>query len=259
MIIPVAGHMRPRSEGAALAKSFILCKIVTHTLELGILRSVRKGVRMSVRSLSVVVAGLLVLLAGCSGGGDTKVPGGVTGTSGQQAQQSSDSTPTYRSYEDFPGPEIIYNDGNPVGMRMKPIDTMWTTELAGVPAPSGKHYVAVYVVVTGEDADRGVKDTGMGNSLLQLKGTHQRQVAHPASQLEQLLDVADGKWRDATWEDTGLGFPMDKGETMVGVLGFALSDTLTATSFELCTPQKDDYLSEDTFPCIPVPDPGPRR
>jgi hypothetical protein len=225
--------------------------------ELGNTPVLPEGVRMSVRSRSVAVAGLLVLLAGCSGGGDSKFPVGATGTSGQQAQQSSDSTPKYRSFDDFPGPEIIFNDGNPVGMRMKPIDTMWIAELAGVPAPSGKHYVAVYVAVTGEDADRGVKDTEMDGALLQLKGTGQRQVAYPTSRLEELLDVADGEWRDATWEATG-GYPIDKGETMVGVMGFALSDTLTATSFELCTPQKDNYLSEDTFPCIPVPDPGPR-
>ncbi|WP_329121777.1 hypothetical protein [Streptomyces sp. NBC_01353] len=64
--------------------------------------------------------------------------------------------------------------------------------------------------------------------------------------------VADGEWRTASWSETISGTDLERGETKIGVIGFSLPDTETATSFELCGPTKDARVDYDRFACAPI-------
>jgi hypothetical protein len=115
---------------------------------------------VSKRIYTVLAAGALMLLAaGCSGGDDDeKTPHTDTSSSGP-APGASQSSPKYAKYSDFPGKDFATTEpGLSLGVRVKPIDTAWSPELAGVSADAGKHFFAVYVAVTGELADRGVNN-----------------------------------------------------------------------------------------------------
>src|SRR5262245_35986284 len=111
---------------------------------------------MRTRLLPALVAGIALLASACSGGGDGDDPGADNGdTSPGTAAQAG---PTYTQFADFPGKSFVTTEpGLDLGIQVKAIDAVWTPELAGVPAEAGKHYVAIYVAVTGELADRGVR------------------------------------------------------------------------------------------------------
>ncbi|WP_406164543.1 hypothetical protein [Streptomyces sp. NBC_00996] len=111
---------------------------------------------MSTRMPTALAVGSFVLVAGCSGGsGDAKSD--APPTSAESAPTASQ--PTYTKFADFPGKDFVTTEpGLPLGVRVKPVDTSWTPELAGKSADLRKHYVAVYVAVTGELPDRGVDD-----------------------------------------------------------------------------------------------------
>src|SRR5688500_16839097 len=102
---------------------------------------------MSVRAMSTLALGLVLVLAGCSdGGGEVSSDG-----SAAQAESAVPTGPSYPQYADYPGEELVYTDGREsYRLRVKTVETAWLTELAGRPAQVGSHYLAVYVVVTGE-------------------------------------------------------------------------------------------------------------
>ncbi|MEU9110504.1 hypothetical protein AB0D04_01585 [Streptomyces sp. NPDC048483] len=215
---------------------------------------------MSTRLLAALAVGSLVLVAGCSGGGnDAKSDGSATAGS-----SPSTSQPKFTKFADFPGKDFVTTEpGLNLGVRVKPVDTRWAPELVGKPADAGKHYFAVYVAVTGELADRGVEKVKLSYLRLKFKSTAQKcgitgqsadcsLEAYPSSQLEE---VADGEWRNSTWTETLLGSNVERGESKIGVVGFSVPDTEKATSFELCGPTKDAEVDPDEFACVPVKTP----
>ncbi|OMI37959.1 hypothetical protein [Streptomyces sparsogenes] len=230
---------------------------------------------MSTRTLTALAIGSLLLVAGCSGGGgDDKSGGGAKGAgdapSNSAGPSSTASQPRYTKFADFPGKDFVTTEpGMPLGLRVKPVDTSWTPELAGKSAEPGKHYVAVYVAVTGELPDRAVEEAEIKYLRLKYKSTeHPCEIgesgycfaeAYPSSELVDLDDVQQdtgGDWRTYGWSESLLGSTVEQGATKVGVVGFSLSDTEKATSFELCGPTKKVEVDTDEFPCVPVKAPS---
>ena len=115
---------------------------------------------MSLRSISALSGALLLALAGCSDSGDADSDGSASQETSQAESSPSEAGPTYTAFDDLPGEELLYVEQGaaPVGLRMKAVDTVWQTELAGEIADAGAHYLVVYVAVTGEADDRGVSD-----------------------------------------------------------------------------------------------------
>ncbi|MFI6770408.1 hypothetical protein [Streptomyces sp. NPDC050355] len=221
---------------------------------------------MSTRMLAALAVGSLVLVAGCSdGGGDAKSDAPTTGAESSPTA----SQPRYTKFADFPGKDFVTTEpGLRLGVRVKPVDTSWTPQLVGKPADAGKHYVAVYVAVTGELPDRGVENVKLQYLRLKFKSTERPcefgesgycyTEAFPSSGLAALDDVqqdASGKWRNYSWSETLLGSNVEQGATKIGVVGFSLPDTEKATSFELCGPTKEAQVDTDEFPCVPIKTP----
>src|ERR1700754_4996466 len=158
---------------------------------------------MPTRLLAMLGVSIIVLVAGCSGG--DKDPAAATSDTPASARVSQ---PTYTQFADFPGGELVYTKiGAHLGVRVKPVDTMWTPELAGESADAGQHYFAVYVAVTGELPDRGVDKVDLNGLQLRFRPTAGEcagrsgpvdgqtycfQEAYPSSELKE---VADGEWR----------------------------------------------------------------
>ncbi|MGW2631563.1 hypothetical protein ACWC2K_19825 [Streptomyces chattanoogensis] len=222
---------------------------------------------MSTRMLTALAVGSLVLVAGCSGGGgDAKKD--APSTSAESAPTASQ--PKYTKFADFPGKDFVTTEpGLQLGVRVKPVDTRWTPELVGKSADPGKHYVSVYVAVTGELADRGVENVKLSYLRLKFKSTEQPcdfgesgycfTEAFPSSALVDLEDVqedAGGKWRNYSWSESFLGNNVERGSTKIGVVGFSLPDTEKATSFELCGPTKEAEVDTDKFACVPIKAPA---
>ncbi len=218
---------------------------------------------MSTRMLTTLAVVSLVLVAGCSGGGgDAKSE--APPTSAESSPTASQ--PGYTKFADFPGTDFVTTEpGMRLGVRVKPVDTSWTPELAGKPADAGKHYVAVYVAVTGELPHRGVEDVKLKYLPLKFKLTEQPcdfgesgycyAEAYPSSSLAELEDVqedAGGEWRNYSWSESFLGSNVERGATKIGVGGFSLPDTEKATSFELCGPAKEASVDTDRFACVPI-------
>lgn len=218
---------------------------------------------MSTRMLTALAVGSLALVAGCSGGGgDAKNDAPPTGAESSPTA----SQPRYTRFADFPGKDFVTTEpGMQLGVRVKPVDTRWTPELAGKPADVGKHFVAVYVAVTGELPDRGVEDVKLEYLRLKFKSTEQPcdfgesgycyAEAYPSSALAELEDVqedAGGEWRNYNWSESFLGRDVERGATAIGVVGFSLPDTEKATSFELCGPTKEAMVDTDEFACVPI-------
>ncbi|MFJ7061946.1 hypothetical protein ACK8N7_32970 [Streptomyces griseobrunneus] len=218
---------------------------------------------MSHRLPALAAVGAIMLLAGCSdGGGENPAPAGLPGAT----PSVTVSAPTYTRFEDFPGGELLHTGmGEPLGVRVKPVDTMWAPELAGESAAAGKHYLAVYVAATGELPDRGVKSARITGLTLRFqpasgtcaKGPYMEEgeidctvEAFPRSQLAQ---VADGEWRTFAWTDMSvMGSPLQRGETQIGVFGFSVPDAVDPTGFELCAPTRKNPIDSSGFPCVPV-------
>ncbi|GAA4936285.1 hypothetical protein ACFPM3_06370 [Streptomyces coeruleoprunus] len=223
---------------------------------------------MSTRTRAALAVGSLVLIAGCSGGGgDAKSEAPPAGAESSPTA----SQPGYTEFADFPGKDFVTTEpGTRLGVRVKPVDTSWTPELAGTSADAGKHYVAVYVAVTGELPDRGVDNVKLKYLRLKFKSTEKPcdfgesgycyTEAYPSSALADPEDVqedAGGEWRDYSWGETFVGSNVDRGATKVGVVGFSLPDTEKATSFELCGPTREAMVDTDEFACAPIK--APRR
>ncbi|TJZ56827.1 hypothetical protein FCH28_04710 [Streptomyces piniterrae] len=218
---------------------------------------------MSTRLLATLAVGSIVLIAGCSAGGNDAKDDAPTNAD----SSPSVSKPKYTKFADFPGKDFVTTEpGLKLGVRVKPVDTRWAPELVGKPADAGKHYFAVYVAVTGELADRGVENVKLSYLRLKFKSSTGEKCgfgqsencyyeAFPSSQLEELEKVSDGEWRNATWTESILGTNIERGETKIGVVGFSLPDTEKATSFELCGPTKEAMVDTDRFACVPVKTP----
>jgi hypothetical protein len=218
---------------------------------------------MSARLLSIAAAAVLVLCTGCSGDDEP--------AAGNSGQEPAAPVAKYTKFGDFPGPELSFNDGNPVGSRMKAVDTQWTPELASVPAEAGRHYLAVYVAVTPELDDRGVPDVTLRGPILRAKKSADdckpgavesyQNCTYPAYPTTQLEEVADGEWRDQEWQDVEIGgTDLERGQTGIGVLAFSVPDDVDAPGgFELCAPTKDTYSFEPDYPCVGIPTPKEPR
>ncbi|QKV90729.1 hypothetical protein HUT19_02320 [Streptomyces sp. NA02950] len=85
---------------------------------------------MSTRMLTALAVGSLVLVAGCSDGGDdAKSDGPPTSTESSPVASQS----RYTKFADFPGKDFVTTEpGMQLGVRVKPVDTSWTPEWAGV-------------------------------------------------------------------------------------------------------------------------------
>jgi hypothetical protein len=220
-----------------------------------------------------VVAVIALSLAGCSGD-DNPLGTGLGPTSGAQPSSGTAKDEPNVKYADFTGGEVIYQTVHqPVGARMKPIETVWAAEFGGKPAPSGQHFLVVYVAVTPEAADRGATEV----LLADLKIRYQPKADECSSQTmtidgkkhcfhatafrSDLAELPEGAWHDREWTDTFAGgTDMDKGATMVGVATFAVADTIDALDgYELCAPEVDSQGRNDKFPCTALPAPKKPR
>jgi hypothetical protein len=212
---------------------------------------------------------MAVLVSGCSG----EDPESTAAPSSDAQPTAQVSKPTYTKFADWPGEELVYTKvGEELGARVKPIDTMWTPELAGVSADADKHFFAAYFAVTGELPDRGVDNLSLSDLQLRFKTTagtcNERTwpvdgeeycfaTAYPNGKLEV---VADGEWRKTSWTKLSvMGTPIPRGATMIGVVGFAIPDTVEADTFELCGPSKERPSGVSTYPCVPVKAPAEPR
>ncbi|OXM44865.1 hypothetical protein [Amycolatopsis alba] len=223
---------------------------------------------MSTRLLSALVAGTALLVTACSGGG------GAAPAPDSGGAKSDAPVTKYTRFADFPGQVLATTEsGMDLGIQVKAVDAVWTPSLAGVPAKAGSHYVAVYVAVTGELADRGVQKAKI--KYLQLRYDNPggkkcdpyspddvpRQCfkeAYPASDLRD--DIADNTWRDEKWQaDSLMGRDIDRGKTAIGVVGFSMPDGEGAEGLQLCGPTKEDSVDTGKFPCVPIPKPEGSR
>ncbi|MEV7553627.1 hypothetical protein AB0N89_28770 [Amycolatopsis sp. NPDC089917] len=220
---------------------------------------------MAKRILPALVVGLTVLVGACSGsGGDNTAPDGAP---------ASEAGPKYTRFADFPGKALsTVEPGAPVGIQVKPVDVVWTPELAGKSAKPGEHYLAVYLAVTGELPDRGVK--GARLDFLEAKVNLSKGTcngyknesadvcylkASPATGLEK--EVADNTWRTRTWLAGGITrTDIEAGDTVIGVVGFHLADDADIPGdMELCGPGKTEFYDDRKFPCVPIPKPEGAR
>ncbi|RRS01307.1 hypothetical protein [Glycomyces terrestris] len=229
---------------------------------------------MSLRSPSLLALSALLALAGCSGGGSGETASDAT--TAEATASTSPSGPAYSTYEDYPGEEMVYTDGrDSYRLRVKAVETAWLTELAGRPASVGSHFLAVYVVATGEAADRGVEEAYLNASSLGLRfGTgddckrdaigardeSMEEICHDnATMTTHLADVPYEEWGTYEWEEAWFaGIPLDTGETAAGVVVFTVADTSDATGpIELCGGGESVLMDYEN--CIAVPAPTGER
>ena len=219
---------------------------------------------MSVRSISALTAGLLLMLAGCTDSGDVD-PGGSTS---QQEPSPTASGPTYTAFADFPGEELLYVEQGvvPVGLRLKAVDTVWQTELAGEIADADAHYLVVYVAATGEADDRGVADAWLnyfdfelvfpaGDSACAAANIDAYGDCYP-NPITRIEQVADGEWRDHQWGSADGSGRVDipVGATMISGLAFQiLDDAELSGDMEFCASGRDVDREDN---CITVPAPA---
>ncbi|SDD70564.1 hypothetical protein [Glycomyces harbinensis] len=225
---------------------------------------------MSVRSPSILALSLLLALAGCSGsdGGETASDAATT----DESASTSEPEPTYSQYEDYPGEELLYTDGREsYRLLVKPVETAWLTELAGRPAQTGSHYLAVYVVMTGEAADRGVEEAYLNALSLALRfgsgedcnrdtlggrDESMEEICHDnATLVTYPADVPYEDWGTYGWEESTLGgIPLDAGETAAGVVAFTVPDTFEATGgIEFCGGGETVLMEYDNCVAVSAP------
>jgi hypothetical protein len=225
---------------------------------------------MSTRFLPVLAAALALLVTACSGDGGGTDPAATTGDSPSDDSATTQSGPKYSEFADFPGQALVTTEpGLDQAIQVKAIDVAWAPELAGVSAKAGKHYVAVYVAVTGALADRGVqrarikylqlrRNNTAGETCDPYEPTKVPQYCYteawPASDLR--LKIADKTWREASWSsDSLMGKDLDRGETAIGVVGFSMADGTNTDGLQLCGPTNEFEVDVDRFPCVPIPKP----
>lgn len=212
-------------------------------------------------ALSVLAAGVL-LTAGC-GGGDASPE-----SSSASTPLPTHTEPKYSTYDQFPGKGLkrVVELGGALGVKVKPVDAMWTPEFAGQSAEGGRHYLVVYVAVTPEEADRGTQHVSLrGSVALHIKGgdctdsptgTEEEQPcyveAYPTSQLTM---VADNQWRSYAWEYNELEYTdVEKGQTLIGAAAFDVKDDVNGT-YQLCGRSEKFANGATGYPCIPIPQP----
>lgn len=169
---------------------------------------------------------------------------------------------------------VIYQTVHqPVGARMKPIETVWAAEFGGKPAPSGQHFLVVYVAVTSELPDRGAARVLLADLKVRYQPTAgecssqtmtidgKKHCFHATAFRSDLAELADGAWHRQTWTDTfASGTDIDKGATMVGVATFSVADTIDSLDgCELCAPTVDSRGRNDMYPCTALPAPEKPR
>jgi len=229
---------------------------------------------MSLRPPSILALSVLLALAGCSGGESGATASDATTTDANAS--TSPPEPTYSQYEDYPGEELLYTDGREAyRLRVKTVETAWLTELAGRPAPVGTHYLAVYVVATGEQADRGLEEAylnaftvalrfGSGDDCnrdaIGARDESMEEICHDMATLVTYLeDVPYEEWGSYSWQESTLGgMPLDAGETVAGVAAFTVPDTFDATgAIEFCGGGDSVLMEYDN--CVAVPAPAEER
>lgn len=229
---------------------------------------------MSVRSLSVLAMGFLLMLAGCSDDGDG---GSSSGTTASQETSSGATGPVYTQFADFPGEELLYVEaGMPVGLRVKIVDSAWNAELAGESAQAGFHFLTMYFAVTGELDDRPVEDArfnsfGVEVRYKELPGEDSMTCVdgycsgtpYPTTMFET---VADNEWRDHMWTTaTYSGSALEAGQTAIGAVAISVQDDQMeeyAKDAQFCATTRDGadsfvYVSE--APCLKIPEPEPLK
>jgi hypothetical protein len=219
---------------------------------------------MSVRSISALTMGLLLVLAGCSDSGDVDSGGSTS----QQESSPTASGPTFTAFADFPGEELLYVEQGvvPVGLRLKAVETVWQTELAGEIADADAHYLVIYVAVTGEADDRGVADAWLNYFDFELVFAAGDSACAPASvdaygactpnPITRIEQVADGEWRDHQWgsADSSGSVDLPAGATMIGGLAFQiLDDPALSGDMEFCASGREVNREDN---CITVPAPA---
>ena len=225
---------------------------------------------MRVRTIAALALGLVLALTGCSGGKGRLSP--ATGADGGGAESSAPGLfgPKYTPFAEFPGEELLYvSIGEPIGLRLKAVDEAWQVELADRTARVGRHYLVVYVAVTGEAADRGVSRAYLNFQDIRLRfsGTEPCEQQHKDTDGQcyygpdaptAVQPVADGEWRTAMWNPSSSTRPdIPAGGTMIGALGFALPDTVQLpAALTLCAMGRDVSVQDN---CIPVPLPTEPR
>jgi hypothetical protein len=229
---------------------------------------------MSFRSPSLLALSLLLALAGCSESGGDESTSDATTTAAEAPTSASE--PAYSKFEDYPGEELLYTDGrDEYRLRVKPVESAWLTELAGRPAPVGSHYLAVYVVATGEQADRGVEEAylnafsvglrfGSGDDCnrdaLGARDESMEEICHDmATVVTYLEDVPYEDWGTYGWTESTLGgSPLDAGATVAGVAAFTVPDDFEVTSaIEFCGGGESVLMEWDN--CVTVPAPTEER
>ncbi|SDW63962.1 hypothetical protein SAMN05421504_1011128 [Amycolatopsis xylanica] len=213
---------------------------------------------MSSRLLAALAAGLILLTTACSS--SDKVKGEAA-----PSDAASPAAPKFTPFDEFPGADLKFVDTpSKPAARLKPVDSAVVPDLIGVPAEPGYHFVAVYMAVTGELADRGVDDVRLKNLAIKYPMTGgmcgKFKPAYPddtacfseSYPFSDLAKVADNTWRDHKWQNmTVMGTDVKKGETMIGVAGFKVADTVDGP-FELCAPSKEERATTSKFPCVPI-------
>ncbi|NUQ87886.1 MAG: hypothetical protein HOQ43_05430 [Glycomyces artemisiae] len=237
---------------------------------------------MSIRSMSALALGALMLLAGCSDTGDADAAGESDSsdqtTAGTDDQTSSEPTPT--TFDDFPGEELLYFDAESasIGTRIKAVGTEWTTEFLDYTADAGRHYLVIYVVATGELDDRGLDHAGLSNLGYTLEMRYPSSAGSCSADYTandpayctydgwnstilsaQFEPLASDDWTNYLWmEGSIFGVEMEPGQTMVGAVAVSVEDSAAPTGgFEFCARGKDNTLDDNVFPCIAAPDPAP--
>lgn len=229
---------------------------------------------MSLRSTSLLALSLLLALAACSGGGSDETSSDAATTEAEASTGAPE--PAYSTYADYPGEEMVYTDGREsYRLLVKPVESAWLTELAGRPAQVGSHYLAVYVVVTGEAPDRGVEEAylnafsvalrfGSGDDCnrdaLGARDESMEEICHDmATMVTYPADVPYEDWGTYEWQESTLGgIPLEAGQTAAAVAAFTVPDTFEATGgIEFCGGGESVLMEYDN--CVAVPAPTEER
>jgi hypothetical protein len=234
------------------------------------------GTRPNALLRTLILLGVAALsVAACSG--TTGIPASnssVVPWGGQESGGETTAAPTPVKFTDFPGPDLKYQSIiAAAAVRLKPIETNWVTEIGDQTAAGGRHLLTVYVVATGELADRGVRKVVLDYPKVRYRPVSGECVSqqltvdgksycyHETQFRSELKEVARSEWLMQSWHDVYVtGTDLERGESKVGVMAFGIPDASEAMDgFELCAPVKGKDFTSDEFPCIPIKTPDKPR